>query len=60
MQLDDIDFTKLATFAPAWLQITADCLDHRLLAPPPTEESSARGAAIMALLAIGAISAPAT
>jgi gluconokinase len=44
--------------SPAWLQITCDCLDHRLLAPPPAEESSARGAAIMALFATGAISSP--
>jgi gluconokinase len=42
--------------SPAWLQITADCLRHPLAAPPPTEESSARGAAIMALLATGEIS----
>ena len=41
--------------SPAWLQITADCLRHPLAAPPPTEESSARGAAIMALLAAGVI-----
>jgi gluconokinase len=42
--------------SPVWLQITADCLWHPLLAPPPSEEASARGAAIMALLGIGAIS----
>jgi gluconokinase len=42
--------------SPAWLQITADCLHHPLTAPPPTEESSARGAAIMALLAADVIS----
>ena len=42
--------------SPAWLQITADCLNHPLLAPPPNEEASARGAAIMALLALGTIS----
>lgn len=41
--------------SPAWLQITADSLGHPVVALPPGEESSARGAAIMTLLAIGSI-----
>jgi gluconokinase len=42
--------------SPAWLQIVADVLDHDLLAPPHDEEVSARGAALTALVAIGALS----
>jgi gluconokinase len=41
--------------SPAWLQIIADVLDHEVIAPPPDEEASARGAALMALVAIGAL-----
>ncbi len=41
--------------SPAWLQIVADVLDHDVLAPPPDEEASARGAALAALVAIGAL-----
>ena len=39
--------------SPLWLQITADVLGHDLLTLPPNEESSARGAAAMALVAAG-------
>jgi gluconokinase len=39
--------------SPAWLQITADVLAHPLLALPPGDEASARGAAVAALDAIG-------
>jgi gluconokinase len=39
--------------SPAWLQILADVLEHELLALPPEEESSARGAAMLALEAAG-------
>jgi gluconokinase len=42
--------------SPVWLQIVADVLDREILAPPPDEEASARGAALTALLAIGALS----
>ncbi|MEA2527865.1 MAG: gluconokinase [Thermomicrobiales bacterium] len=41
--------------SPAWLQIIVDVLDHDVLAPPPDEEASARGAAIAALVAIGVL-----
>jgi gluconokinase len=41
--------------SPTWLQITADALRHAVVALPPGEESSARGAAIVALLNVGAI-----
>lgn len=41
--------------SPVWLQIIADVLNHEILAPPADEEASARGAAIMALVAIGAL-----
>jgi gluconokinase len=40
--------------SPVWLKITADALNHAIVALPPGEESSARGAAIMALLWTGA------
>jgi gluconokinase len=43
--------------SPAWLQIVADVLNHEVLAPPPDEEASARGAAITALAAIGTLPA---
>lgn len=39
--------------SPAWLQITADVLAHPLLALPPGDEASARGAAVAALDALG-------
>ncbi len=39
----------------AWLQMTADSLNHSLTALPAEEESSARGAAVMALLHGGLI-----
>jgi gluconokinase len=35
--------------SPAWLQMLADVLQHPILALPAEEESSARGAALMAL-----------
>lgn len=41
--------------SPTWLQITADALRHAVIALPPSEESSARGAAIVAMLNVGAI-----
>jgi len=41
--------------SPTGLQIVADVLDHEVLAPPPDEEASARGAALAALVAIGAL-----
>jgi gluconokinase len=41
--------------SPVWLQIVADVLDHDVLAPPPDEEASARGAALAALVAVGAL-----
>jgi gluconokinase len=41
--------------SPAWLQIVADVLGHEIHAPSSEEEVSARGAAIMALVAIGAL-----
>jgi gluconokinase len=41
--------------SPDWLQIVADVLDREILAPSPDEEASARGAALTALLAIGAL-----
>jgi gluconokinase len=40
--------------SPAWMQILADVLDHPLL-PSADVEASSRGAALQALLAIGAI-----
>ncbi len=39
--------------SPTWLQITADVLAHPLLALPPGDEASARGAAVAALDALG-------
>ncbi|MGI9253223.1 MAG: gluconokinase [Thermomicrobiales bacterium] len=39
--------------SPLWLQITADTLGHPLMALPPDDEASARGAAAMALVAAG-------
>ncbi|HEY7030881.1 MAG TPA: gluconokinase [Thermomicrobiales bacterium] len=41
--------------SPAALQIVADVLGHDLIAPPPDEEASARGAALAALVGIGAL-----
>lgn len=41
--------------APAWRQIVADVLNHEVIAPPPDEEASARGAALAALVGIGAL-----
>ena len=41
--------------SPLWLQIVADTLNHPLVALDATVEASARGAAICALEAIGAI-----
>jgi gluconokinase len=41
--------------APVGLQIVADVLNHELIAPPPDEEASARGAALAALVGIGAL-----
>ena len=38
---------------PAWLQITADALGHSLIASTPGDESTARGAALMAALEAG-------
>ena len=39
----------------AWLQMLADVLQHPIVALPPDEESSARGAALMALEYAGLI-----
>jgi gluconokinase len=41
--------------SPMWLQITADALGHPLIALPPDDEASARGAAGMALVAAGIV-----
>jgi sugar (pentulose or hexulose) kinase len=41
--------------SPAWLQLTADVFGHDLIALPPKEEASARGAAILALAAAGVL-----
>jgi gluconokinase len=38
---------------PSWLQITADALGHTLNASTPGDESTARGAALMAAVAAG-------
>src|ERR671912_492790 len=38
---------------PTWLQITADALGHALIASTPGDESTARGAALMAAVAAG-------
>ena len=39
----------------AWLQMAADVLDEPVVALPPEDEASAAGAAIMALVGIGAL-----
>lgn len=44
--------------SPPWQQIIADALGHPLLALPPDDEASARGAALMAFASAGAIAAP--
>ena len=41
--------------SPLWLQVTADALGHDVVALPPTDEASARGAALMALVSSGAL-----
>jgi sugar (pentulose or hexulose) kinase len=38
---------------PSWLQITADALGHSLIASTPGDESTARGAALIAALEAG-------
>jgi gluconokinase len=38
---------------PSWLQITADALGHSLIASTPGDESTARGAALMAAVEVG-------
>jgi gluconokinase len=38
---------------PSWLQITADALGHSLIASTPGDESTARGAALMAAVEAG-------
>jgi gluconokinase len=38
---------------PAWLQIIADTLGHQLISLPPGDESTSRGAALMAAFAAG-------
>jgi gluconokinase len=43
---------------PPWLQITADVLGHPLTALSPDDESTARGAALMAAASAGLIPAP--
>ncbi len=43
--------------SPVWQQITADALNHPIVALPPEEESSARGAAVLALLHTGTVTA---
>jgi gluconokinase len=39
--------------SPSWLQIVADALGHPIVALPPSDEASARGAALMAAVAVG-------
>lgn len=39
----------------AWLQLLADAFEHPIIALPPDEEASARGAALLALQAAGVI-----
>jgi gluconokinase len=39
--------------SPAWLQITADILGHDVVALSPQDEATARGAALMAAVAVG-------
>ena len=41
--------------SPSWLQMMADVLEHPIVALPPEEESTARGAAVLALEAAGLI-----
>jgi gluconokinase len=41
---------------PSWLQITADALGHLLIASTPGDESTARGAALMAAVEAGILS----
>jgi gluconokinase len=41
---------------PSWLQITADALGHTLTASTPEDESTARGAALMAAIEAGILS----
>ena len=41
--------------SPAWLQMTADVFGHNLVALPAKDEASARGAALLALEASGAL-----
>ena len=41
---------------PSWLQITADALGHSLTASTPEDESTARGAALMAAIEAGVLS----
>ena len=38
---------------PSWLQITTDVLGHTLIAATPDDESTARGAALMAAIGAG-------
>jgi sugar (pentulose or hexulose) kinase len=38
---------------PSWLQVTADTLGHTLFASTPGDESTARGAALMAAVEAG-------
>jgi gluconokinase len=42
---------------PSWLQVTADALGHTLIASTPGDESTARGAALMAAVAAGILPA---
>ena len=44
--------------SPIWLQIMADVLGHDLHTLPPETEASGRGAAILALVAIGHLAGP--
>ncbi len=44
--------------SPLWQQIITDALGHPLLALPPDDEASARGAALMAFASAGVIAAP--
>ena len=41
--------------SPAWLQLLADAFEHPIIALPPGEEASARGAALLALESAGLI-----
>lgn len=40
---------------PSWLQITTDVLGHTLIAATPDDESTARGAALMAAIGAGVV-----